>query len=205
MTNVPERGRFVVFEGPDASGKTTQARRLAERRGALFTREPGGTRIGEQIRDLLLDPTNAEMADRTEALLYAAARAQHVAEVIEPNLAAGCDVVCDRFVASSLAYQGVGRELGIDQVGGLSIFATAGLMPDLVVLVEVAVDVSLERLDGNHDRLEREGVRLLDQVNDAYRRLAAADPDRWAIVDGHGSVDDVAVRIDAVVEDRLGW
>ncbi len=199
------RGSFVVFEGPDASGKTTQARRVAEQRGAMFTREPGGTPIGERIRDVLLNPDHHEMHARTEALLYAAQRAQNVAEIIVPALEAGRDVVSDRFVASSIAYQGVGRELGVDDVAALSEFATGGLVPDLVVLLEVPADVTEERLAGSLDRLEQVGLDLQRDVLAAYHELALADAERWVMVDGVGTPDEVAARLDAVLHDRLGW
>lgn len=199
------RGSFVVFEGPDASGKTTQARRVAEQRGAMFTREPGGTPIGERIRDVLLNPDHHEMHARTEALLYAAQRAQNVAEIIVPTLEGGRDVVSDRFVASSIAYQGVGRGLGVVEVATLSEFATGGLVPDLVVLIEVPADVTEQRLAGSLDRLEQAGLDLQRQVVAAYRDLAAADPGRWVLVDGVGSPDEVAERVDVVLQERLGW
>ncbi len=199
------RGSFVVFEGPDASGKTTQARRVAERRGAVFTREPGGTPIGERIRDVLLSPDHHEMHARTEALLYAAQRAQNVAEIIVPTLEAGRDVVSDRFVASSITYQGVGRGLGVAEVATLSEFATGGLAPDLVVLIEVPADVTEQRLAGSLDRLEQAGLDLQREVVAAYRELAAADPGRWVLVDGVGSPEEVAERVDVVLQERLGW
>lgn len=199
------RGSFVVFEGPDASGKTTQARRVAELRGAMFTREPGGTPIGERIRDVLLNPDHHEMHARTEALLYAAQRAQNVAEIIVPALEAGRDVVSDRFVASSIAYQGVGRGLGVGDVEALSEFATGGLAPDLVVLLEVPADVTEERLAGSLDRLEQAGLDLQREVLGAYHDLALADPERWVLVDGVGTPDEVGARLDAVLHERLGW
>jgi dTMP kinase len=196
-------GRFIVFEGPDASGKTTQAIRVAEQLGAVFTREPGGSRIGDQVRDLLLDPQYAEMSMRTEALLYAAGRAQHVDEVIRPALVADLDVVCDRFIASSLAYQGVARGLGVDEVYALSHFATGGLLPDLVVLVQVPPEVSLARLSGQHDRIEQAGLALFAKVSEAYETFAAADPERWVVVDGTGPIDEVAQRVDEALTERL--
>lgn len=195
------RGRFLAVEGGDATGKTTQARLLAERLGALLTREPGGTDVGERVRQLVLDPS-LPVAPRTEALLMAAARAQHVTEVIEPTLASGRSVVTDRFTASSLAYQGVGRGLDVGEVGALSAFATAGLQPDLVVLLDLPLDVAAARLSSEPDRLEMEGAPFHARVSAAYRRLAAADPDRWVVVPAGGSIDEVAAQVWAAV-DRL--
>ena len=192
-------GRFIAVEGADGTGKSTQARLLAERLGALFTREPGGTPLGEQIRDLVLDPA--------EALLMAAARAQHVDLVVAPALAAGRDVVSDRYVASSIAYQGHGRGLGAGSVAEVNEFATGGLAPDLVVLIEVSAPVASSRLgddrEGELDRIEQAGDDLQGVVADAYRAMAMADPDRWVIIDGDGTVDEVAARVAGTVDDWL--
>ena len=200
-------GRFIAVEGADGTGKSTQARLLAERLGALFTREPGGTPLGEQIRDLVLDPAGEAPVDRAEALLMAAARAQHVDLVVAPALAAGRDVVSDRYVASSIAYQGHGRGLGAGSVAEVNEFATGGLAPDLVVLIEVAAPVAGSRLgddrEGELDRIEQAGDDLQGVVADAYRAMAIADPDRWVIIDGDGTVDEVAVRVAAMVDDWL--
>ncbi|MEO5680462.1 MAG: dTMP kinase [Acidimicrobiales bacterium] len=188
------RGRFIAFEGGDAAGKTTQAERLADRLGALLTREPGGTEVGERVRDLVLDPA-LPLSSKAEALLMAAARAQHVAQVIEPALASGRTVVTDRFTASSLAYQGVGRGLDLAEVAALSAFATGGLQPDLVVLLDLPLDVAAARLSSEPDRLEREGAPFHARVAAAFRRLAAADPDRWAVVPADASIDEVAALV----------
>jgi len=200
-------GRFIAVEGADGTGKSTQARLLAERLGALFTREPGGTPLGEQIRDLVLDPAGEAPVDRAEALLMAAARAQHVDLVVAPALAAGRDVVSDRYVASSIAYQGHGRGLGAGSVTEVNEFATGGLAPDLVVLIEVAAPVAGSRLgddrEGELDRIEQAGDDLQGVVADAYRAMAIADPDRWVIIDGDGTVDEVAARVAATVDDWL--
>ncbi|HSL56736.1 MAG TPA: dTMP kinase [Acidimicrobiales bacterium] len=198
------RGVFVAFEGADFTGKSTQAARLADHLGALLTREPGGTRLGERVRDLLLDPLHDEMADRAEALLYAAARAQHVAEVIRPALDSGRTVVTDRFVASSLAYQAAGRGLDLDTVRSLSEFAVDGTWPDLNVLIEVPAEVRRTRAAATPDRLEGAGDAFHDRVAAAFAAFAAADPEHWAVVDGSGPVDEVAQRVRAVVADRLG-
>ena len=195
------RGRFLALEGGEATGKTTQARLLAERLGALLTREPGGTEVGERVRELVLDPA-LPVSSRTEALLMAAARAQHVAQVIEPTLAAGRTVVTDRFTASSLAYQGAGRGLEMAEVAALSAFATAGLQPELVILLELPLDVAAARLSSEPDRLEMEGAPFHARVAAGFRQLAAADPTRWVVVPATGSIDEVAARIWAAV-DRL--
>ncbi len=201
-------GRFIAVEGADGTGKSTQAGLLAERLGALFTREPGGTPLGERIRDLVLDPAGDAPVDRAEALLMAAARAQHVDVVVAPALASGRDVVSDRYVASSIAYQGRGRGLGAGPVAEVNEFATGGLAPDLVVLIEVDTPVAGGRLGddraGELDRIERAGDDLQARVVAAYRAMAAADPDRWVVVDGGGTVADVAVRVADAVDARLG-
>jgi dTMP kinase len=193
------RGRLIALEGGEAVGKSTQAARLAERLDAVLTREPGGTELGEEIRGLLLDPSRLLDA-RTEALLMAAARAQHVAEVIEPALASGRDVVTDRFVGSSLAYQGFGRGLPLEEVATLSSFATGGVQADLVVLLDVPDVEAAARRDAEPDRLEAEGDEFHRRVLDGFARLAAEDP-RWVVVDGSGDVDAVAARVWAAAGD----
>ncbi len=197
-------GRFVVLEGGDGSGKSTQLRRLAtwlHDRGidVVETREPGGTDLGIAVRALLLD--GAAIDDRAEALLMAADRAQHLAEVVRPALARGAWVLSDRHVPSSLVYQGVVRDLGIDQVAALSAFAAGGLAPDLVIVLDVDDDVAEARRSGGSDRLEREGVDFHRAVRAAYRDLAIARG--WEIVDGNGEAATVAVRVIAAVEPML--
>ena len=198
------RGLLIVFEGGDGSGKSTQAARLATRLDAVLTREPGGTPIGDLIRSLVLDPTHTELADRTEALLMAAARAQHVDELVEPALQAGRHVISDRYVASSLAYQGVGRGLGVDAIEELNRFATNELVADLTVLLDTDPRAARERLGETLDRIEDAGAALGERVVETYRTLAEADPDRWVAVDASGSVDAVTARVDAAVAERLG-
>lgn len=200
----PKRGRFIAFEGGDGSGKSTQAARLADSLDAVLTREPGGTSIGSKIRELVLDPSHHELTSRTEALLMAAARAQHVEERILPDLLEGRDVISDRFVASSLAYQGVGRGLGIEVISELNEFATNGLAPDLTVLLDVDPDAARNRLGTELDRIEEAGADLGRQVVETYRVLAAASPDRWVVVDANGDIDEVAERVRTAVADRLG-
>jgi dTMP kinase len=196
------RGRLIVFEGGEASGKSTQAARLAVAIGAVLTREPGGTDIGKRIRELVLDPGASAMAPSTEALLMAADRAQHVAEVIEPALTAGRDVVTDRYVPSSLAYQGFGRGLDVEQLWRLSTEFAGAVQADLVVLLDVPAPVAAERLQGR-DRMEAAGDDFHARVAEGYRRMAAAHPDRWVVVDGDGSVDEVGRRVRDAVEKWL--
>jgi dTMP kinase len=197
-------GRLIVFEGGEASGKSTQASRLAERMGARLTREPGGTSLGARLRALLLDPASADLDWRAEALLMAADRAQHVAEVIRPALDAGKDVVCDRFVGSSLAYQGYGRGLDVDDVWRLSAFATGGLEPDLVILLDVAPEVATSRIDRPPDRIETAGPDFHVRVRTGYLALAQADPQRWAVIDGSRPQDEVTEAITETIDQRLG-
>ena len=199
-----DRGRFIVLEGGEASGKTTQARRLADALHALATREPGGTEVGARIRAILLDPETGDLDARAEALLVAGDRAQHVRAVIEPALAAGRHVVSDRYTGSSLAYQGYGRGLAVDEVAYLSDWATGGLEADLVIWLSVPDSVAAERLGTHRDRLEREGADFHQRVADGFARLAQAEPARWTEVDGAADEDDVADAIRTVVHDKLG-
>ena len=198
------RGRLIAVEGVDGSGKSTQARRLAESLGAEFTFQFGATGVGEVIRTILLDPANDFLDNRTEALLIVADKAQHVAEIVGPALESGRDVVTDRFTASTLAYQGYGRGLDLDELKAMMRFATGGLEPDLNVLLEVPAELAARRLGLSLDRFEGEGREFLDRVQAGYRAMAEADAARWAMVDGDGSVDDVTIRVLASVRERLG-
>lgn len=195
--------RFIAFEGGEGSGKSTQAELLAKALGAVLTREPGGTAIGMRIRGVLLDPATRALDARAEALLMAADRAQHVAEVVRPSLAAGRHVVTDRFAASSVAYQGYGRGLPIEEVRSLSEWATGGLWPDLTILLDVPHDVAVARLARELDRFEREDGAFHARVLGGFRAMAAADPDHWVVLDGTGSVDAIAARVRDAVHDRL--
>lgn len=197
------RGRLIALEGGEACGKSTHAARLAARLGAVLTREPGGTEVGERIRSLLLDPAVGDLQARTEALLMVAARAQHVAEVVAPALAGGRDVVSDRFTGSTLAYQGFGRGLALDDLRALSVFATAGLEADVVVLLDLPPAAAAARREGSPDRLEAAGAAFHRSVVAGYAALAAADPGRWVIVDAVGDRDTVAERVWAAVAGRL--
>jgi dTMP kinase len=195
--------RFIVFEGGEASGKSTQSARLAARIGAVHTREPGGTAIGAALRSLLLDARTTGLDDRAEALLMAADRAQHVAEVVRPALSAGQHVVSDRYIGSTLAYQGFGRGLPVADLRRMSDWAADGLWPDLIVLLDVPLAVAMARLQDAPDRLEAAGEQFHDRVTRGYRALAATETDRWVVVDGTRSPDKVAESVWQAVTHRL--
>jgi dTMP kinase len=194
-------GRLIVLEGGEASGKSTQAVELARRLGAVLTREPGGTLTGERIRAVILDPTLTAVDRKTETLLFLAARAQHVAELIRPALDAGRDVVCDRYSGSTLAYEGFGRGLDVGRLAELSSWASDGLEPDRVILLRVRREVARKRLAhrGGEDRMEQSGEAFFERVFEGFDRLAATNPS-WRVVDGDGTVDDVAARVFAAVD-----
>ena len=199
------RGVFISFEGPDGCGKTTQIAKLARycrEKGydTVVSREPGGTPISEKIRSLILDPENTEMDPRTEALLYAASRAQHVAQLIEPALEQGRIVLCDRFVDSSIAYQGFGRGLG-DGVRIINEFAVNSVMPDITIFLDVDAKIGHERnaREGKADRLELEALDFHRRVGEAFREIAASDA-RFRRVDASGSIEEVFGRIVTVFE-----
>jgi dTMP kinase len=188
--------RFVVLEGGEGVGKSTQAALLAKHLGAVLTREPGGTAIGESLRQLLLDPSLPAPTARAETLLMLAARAEHVAQVIEPALAEGRDVVCDRYSGSTLAYQGYGRGLDPDELARLDRWATGGRQPDLVVLLDLPVEVAMKRLAASGaDRFEGEGYEFWERVRLGFLRLAASDRSHWRTVDASGTVEEVATEI----------
>ena len=202
-----ERGYFVVFEGGEGAGKSTQMDALVrwmEARGekVVTTREPGGTEIGARIRELLLDPNLQNMDPRTEALLYAADRAQHVAEVVRPMLERGDAVVSDRFVDSSLAYQGIARGLGLEQIYEISKWATGGLLPDLVFYLKLEAGSGLERTGNDPDRIERESGSFHETVASAYQRLAEEFPERFVVVEADRSPAEIHREIVAIFEDK---
>jgi dTMP kinase len=205
---MPPRGRLVALEGIDGCGKSTQARALAEALGARLTFEPGATPVGARLRRLLLEPDAPAPSVRTEALLMAADRAEHVALVLEPALAAGEWVVSDRYAASTIAYQGYGRGLDPAALGDLVRWATQGLAADLSILIDVDVDVAAARLAaggrGGSDRLERLGPDFARRVRRGFLDQAAADPARWVVVDGTAEVAALAAHIVTSVRARLG-
>lgn len=197
-------GLFVTLEGIDRSGKTTQARLLCEALGdrALAVREPGGTMVGERVRELLKD-TTILVEGRTEALLFAAARAELVSEVIRPALDDGKIVVSDRFLDSSLAYQGGARGLGVEEVARVNEFATGGIRPDVTILLDLTPAAAAARAGVELDRFEREGIRLQEEVRATYSELAARDPDRWVVIEADREPDAIHRDVLAVVEGVL--
>jgi dTMP kinase len=197
---------FITFEGMEGCGKSTQAKLLARALGpdAVVTQEPGGTAIGRAIRQLLLDPANRAMSAEAEVLLFFADRAQHVADVIRPALAAGKIVISTRYVDTSLAYQGYGRGLDLDRIRSVAVLATGGLRPDLTLFFDLPLEIGLARVvrRGGRDRLESEVREFHERVRNGYLELAAAEPDRWIRIDASGSEADVEARTRAAVEAR---
>jgi dTMP kinase len=211
-----ERGRFISFEGPEGGGKSTHIARLAEalrRRGleVVMTREPGGTQLAEDIRALLQDVREDAPVPRAEVLLFLASRAQHVAKVIAPALARGAWVLTDRFEDSTFAYQGAGRGFALDGLRRLNDFATGGVRPDLVLVLDVSRQESRARLAVRQaaagtgaDRIEREADAFHERLRGEFLALAAAEPARYAVIDSERPVDEVGRDILGIVEERCG-
>ena len=198
-------GKYIAFEGLEGCGKSTHVKRLATRLNAVMTREPGGTAVGSMLRNILIDPANTNLSPRAEALMMAADRAQHIAELISPSLAAGRHIVSDRSVYSSLAYQGYGRQQDLDELRRLNDWAIGGLWPELVVYIEVPTELLLERLKKRElDRFEREDGEFFKRVAAGFSQMAAQDPQRWLIIDGTPAKDDLEKIISAAVSERLG-
>jgi dTMP kinase len=202
-------GVFIAFEGGDAAGKSTQVRLLTERlraagREVVATFEPGDTRIGPDVRRLVLDVASDGLDSRAEALLYAADRAEHVAATIRPALQRGAVVITDRYIDSSITYQGVGRNLGREQIAELSRFASGGLLPDLTIVLDVRADVRRSRIDGDGDRLEREADDFHEKVRQTYLDLAAESPERYLVVDAALPIEELAEVIAVRVEKLVG-
>ena len=199
---------FITIEGPDGSGKSTQIARLKKfladnGMDVVITREPGGTAIGEKIRNLILDRNNDEMSSMAEALLYAAARAQHVEELIKPSLEAGKPVICDRFIDSSIAYQGYGRGLG-DAVRVINEYAVAGCMPDVTFLLSIDPARSKSRIkNADLDRLELEELNFHEAVFKGYMELLKTNPERIIAIDADRSIDEVAKDIQGHIRKLL--
>ncbi|WP_340020652.1 dTMP kinase [Paenibacillus sp. FSL K6-1096] len=205
-------GFFITLEGGDGSGKTTILGRVAaylqnHSMPYIITREPGGIEIAEKIRSIILDPAHTAMDARTEALLYAAARSQHLAEVVEPALEQGITVLCDRFVDSSLVYQGVARGLGIEAVREINRFATGGRMPDLTFYLDVDPEVGLSRIAANHgrevNRLDLESLEFHQKVKAGYEQVIAAEQQRIVVLDANRPIHMVEQELVQVLKDRI--
>ena len=194
-----KKGMFITFEGPDGSGKTTVSAAVCERllkEGYMvrYTREPGGSNIAEQIRNIILDPKNTDMDARTEALLYAASRRQHLMDKILPALEEGTTIISDRFIDSSLAYQGCGREIGIDEVYAINQFAIEGHMPDKTIFLNIDAQTGLNRINANRsylDRLDQESVEFHNRVHEGYQKIIQKYVDRMIIIDASRGLESV--------------
>lgn len=205
------RGPFVTFEGPEGGGKSEQARRLAalmQSRGwrVDLTREPGGTKLGEALRSLLLSGDDIAIGEEAELLMMSAARAQHVRERILPSINDGQAVICDRFVDSTFAYQGGGRGLDLERICQIQALATGGLVPDLRILLDLPVEDGLARRmreDATINRIDRASLLFHQRVRDTFLRLAEADPDGWAVIDARDDVATVAQKVHTEVEHRV--
>lgn len=196
---------YIAFEGAEGCGKSTQAKRLADAIDAVSTRETGGTAIGQRLREILHDTAVTDLNDHAEALIIAADRAQHIAQVVRPALASGRSVVSDRSIYSTLAYQGYGRGLPVDELREINEWAIGTTWPDLVVLLRVPDDVTRERMQRRElDRFEQAGVEFHRRVDEGFAAMAAADPERWAVVDASGPIDRVGRTIRSMVRKRLG-
>ncbi|HHB89888.1 MAG TPA: dTMP kinase [Anaerolineae bacterium] len=203
---------FITFEGIEGSGKTTQIKLLmawlqTRTERALLTREPGGTAIGEQVRAILLNPDNTEMTPEAEILLFSAARAQIVREVIRPRLEEGWIVICDRFADSTLAYQGYGHGLPLDDLLQITEFATGGLWPDLTIYLDLDVETGLRRKAATPEewnRMEAQAIDFHKRVRAGYLALAKQNPDRWLVIDADQPVEAIQAQIRARVEGLLG-
>ena len=202
-----ERGVFVCFEGGEGAGKSTQSRLLQEwlteaGHSTTMTFEPGDTPVGQILRKIVLSPETGELSPRTEALLYAADKAEHVATVVEPALARGEVVITDRYVDSTLAYQGAGRPLDVSEIAEIARWATTDLRPDLTVLLDLAPSHGLSRFD-ERDRIEAEGLAFHERVRAAFLQLAEASPEHYLVLDARLAVDEIAAAIRARVEPLL--
>lgn len=202
----PEKlpGLFIVFEGGDGAGKTTQIEKLAQylktkNKEVVVTREPGGTVMGKSIRDWLLEQTEVEVDPKSEALLFAADRAHHMYTVIRPALAASKIVIGDRHIDSSVAYQGVARNLGIENIKNISLWAVDGILPDLIVVLDIDVEVGQSRLN-RKDRLDRESKEFHEKVNRAYLTLAAQNPEKYLVINAQLPIEEIANQIQSRVE-----
>lgn len=208
------QGLFITVEGPDGSGKTTLVKKLSEKLEKMLkvplvtTREPGGSLVAEKIREVIIDPNHQEMDSRTEALLFAAGRRQHITEKIKPALDAGKVVLCDRFVDSSIAYQGAGRKIGVKEVAAVNQFATEDLKPDLTLYLDVDSQMGLNRIGSKEsnrekDRLELEAITFHNRVRSAYLKLLEENPNRMYLIDASQNMESVLKNSLTIVKNKL--
>lgn len=208
MTSIVERGIFITLEGPEGAGKTTQVKLLSKQLDAMgvqhiVTRDPGGTPLGKQIRRILLNPENP-VHPMAELLLYQADRAQHVSEIIEPSLSKGISVICDRYIDSTMAYQGYGRGIDFQLIEELNLIATLGLKPKMTILFDLDSSQGLARLHpGGHDRLEREALEFHLKVRQGYLELSKKEPERWRVIDASKPLTTVQNELQRLVFDAL--
>ena len=203
---------FITFEGPDGSGKSTVIKAVYEKLlkdnfDVLLTREPGGTPIAEKIRDIILDNSNTALDARTEALLYAASRRQHLVEKIWPALKEGKIVLCDRFIDSSLAYQGGGRNLGVENVLNINLFATENTYPDISLFFDVSPEIGLSRVNSDKkrvaDRLDNENENFHDKVYETFKKIVANNKNRFIVIDASKPLDEVIVNTYQILKNKL--
>lgn len=204
-----KRGKFITFEGCDGCGKSTQLKMMSDyltQQGVphIFTREPGGGKISEAIREILLSGKNSEMTDECEALLYAAARVQHLSDRVEPALAKGELVICDRYVDSSLAYQAYARGLGTDFITKINAFALENYLPDVTVFIDLTPEAAFRRKKGadENDRLEQAGMAFHNRVYAGYKKLAEENPDRFVCIDGNKTPQEIFENIVEALKER---
>lgn len=205
-----KKGWFITFEGPDGSGKTTISKEVAQKLidngyNVIYTREPGGSEIAEEIRNIILDPKNTAMDKKTEALLYAASRRQHLVEKVLPALEKGMIVICDRFIDSSLAYQGVGRGIGIEEVYQINQFAIEGHFPDVTLFLDIDAQTGLDRIHSRSfkDRLDQEDISFHQKVFEGYKQVVERYKDRMVLIDANQSIADVVEQSYQVIVDKV--
>ncbi len=199
---------FISIEGIDGSGKTSQAERLIKKiNNSKYLREPGGTQVGEAIRNIVLNNKFLNVAPTTEALLYATARAQLVDEVVKPLLEQNVCIICDRFVDSSIAYQAIGRNLKVEDVRSINLFATDGLLPDVTFLIDISGEIGYSRVtkQGEADRIEKEGVIYFEKVRQAFLSLANNEPNRFFVINGNQTIDDIEKEIENILTNNFGF
>lgn len=199
---------FISIEGIDGSGKTSQAKRLINKiEGSVYLREPGGTQVGEAIRNIVLNNEFLNIAPTTEALLYATARAQLVDELVIPLIKEEKVIICDRFIDSSIAYQAIGHDLKMEEVRAVNIFATSGILPDITFLIDIDGEIGFDRVksQGEVDRIEKRGVVYYEKVRQAFLYLAEQEPNRFFVINGNQNIDDIEIEIENILTEKYNF